>query len=102
MVDGALWREERQRELLAWHAWHVISGFGTKKRGGAALTLQDVLGRGFIPGPHYEHPAPQATHDRPAATTPAPMRPPTPAAPFDPIKFRMEQLVRMGKAVRVE
>ena len=100
MLDGALWREERQRELLAWHAMHVMAGSGTKTRGGGSITMQTLLGRAHVPGPHYQPPEPAP---EPVVTPEAePSAPTPPPQPVDPIRARMEQLVERGMAKRVQ
>jgi hypothetical protein len=94
MLDGALWREERFRELLAWHALHVMSASGAKSRGGGPLTMELILNRGYIPGPHYQpvdiqEPDPVKTRDdKPSASTPV--------KSVDPLTIRLEQLAKRG------
>lgn len=111
MVEGALWREERQRELLAWHAYHIMVASGAKKRSGGALTVADVLGRDyFIPGPHYRMPEPVVFAQPEVATPhddPLPRRGPVTAVEgtaeaADPIRARLDSLVARGMAVRVQ
>jgi hypothetical protein len=94
MLEGALWREERCKDLLAWHAIHVMSGFGAKAKSGGSLTMEMLLGRPPIPltkAPPKPEPEP-AVDDEP--------RPPTEAV--DPIRARMDALVAVGKAVRIQ
>jgi hypothetical protein len=94
MLDGALWREERFRELLAWHALHVMSASGAKSRGGGPLTMELILNRAYIPGPHYQpvdvqEPDPvSTTTDEPAA--------PRPVKSVDPLTIRLELLAQRG------
>jgi hypothetical protein len=94
MLDGALWREERVRELLAWHALHVMSASGAKSRGGGPLTMELILNRAYVPGPHYQpvdvqEPDPVSTAiDEPSA--------PTPMTAVDPLTVRLEQLAKRG------
>jgi hypothetical protein len=95
MVEGALWREERQRDILAWHAANVMAGFGAKTKSGMAITARALLGRDPVPLiPPRPEPPPAKTYD----ATPTPKR----AAPVDPIRARLEALAQQGLAVRVK
>jgi hypothetical protein len=100
LLDGALWREERFRELLAWHAMHVMAGAGAKTRGGGPIHMEALLGRAPIPGPHYQPLAPEPEPAAPSEATPSA---PTPSRQsIDPIRARLEQLVERGMATRVQ
>ena len=93
MLDGALWREERLRELLAWHAMHVMAGAGAKSKSGGPINLEMVLGRAHIPGPHYQPPEPEP---EPVAAPADELSAPSPQKTVDPLTIRLEQLAKRG------
>ena len=97
MLDGALWREERLRELLAWHAMHVMAGAGAKTRGGGPITMQALLGRAHIPGPHYQPPEPEP---EPVATPADELSAPTPPRTVDPLTIQLDHLAKRGFQVK--
>jgi hypothetical protein len=95
MLEGALWREERWKDLLAWHAAHIMNGSGAKAKSGGSITMEMLLGRPPIPLTKAPPPKPEpepAVDDKP--------RPPTEAV--DPIRARLEQLAAMGMVTRVQ
>ena len=94
MLDGALWREERLRELLAWHAMHVYAASGNKPKSGGVFTMDFVLGRAHIPGPHYQPPEPEP--EPVAAPEADPLASPPPPKTVDPLTIRLEQLAKRG------
>jgi hypothetical protein len=97
MVTGALWREDRLRDLLAWHAVNVMNGSGAKTKGGGPITMETLLGRAPTALKYYfatadEAPTPES---EPSMAAPSPAPP-----PVDPIRFRLEELERRGFQVK--
>jgi hypothetical protein len=87
MVRGALWREERHRDVVAWHALHVLAAAGSKRR----FTLEEVLGRKPMP----------LVEERPAPPPPTPEPEPDEPQPVDLIRARLDMLVAAGLAQRM-
>jgi hypothetical protein len=85
-LEGARWREERWRDMLAVVTLHVVAGFGTKKQNDTPWEVKDFLGRDLV-----------------QIFPPLPLPPGVEAPePPDPVLVKLEALEAMGLIRRVQ